>query len=330
MPPPARPAALRGRVFRARDALHLGLLTPDQLRSSAWRRVYRGVYADAALADTYDVRVAGARLLMPSAGVFSGRTAAHLLGARELAGARDLVEVSVPRTSRFGPLAGIRVRRVGSLGPDDVTSVGRSRCTTGIRTALDVARFEDLPESVVVLDVLLARGIAYQHELREAAAVLTGRGARRAGAAVDLADPRAESQQESRLRVALALAGLRPVAQFTVRDAEGRFVARVDLAFPAAKVAVEYDGAWHGKGGQLRRDRRRLNELVRAGWLVLHVTAADMHDLPSVVGSVRELVAAAECGADGPRLAVRSPTSRKTGPRRGLGPVGESEVPGRP
>jgi very-short-patch-repair endonuclease len=223
------------------------------------------------------------------------------------------VELSVPSAERFGPIAGLRVRRVVSLPPEDITTVGRNRCTTGLRTALDIARFEDLPESVVALDVLLARGIAYQHELREALAVLAGRGVRRASRAVELADARAESQPESRLRVALALGGLHPVPQFTVRDAEGRFIARVDLAFPEARVAVEYDGAWHGTDGQLRKDRRRLNALVREGWVVLHVTAADMHDLPAVLASVRGLLAAADCREVGVPRAEQGPISVQSG-----------------
>ena len=66
------------------------------------------------------------------------------------------------------------------------------------------------------------------------------------------------------------------VAQYVVKAEDGRFIARVDLAFPEAKVAVEYDGAWHGEPGQFRRDRERLNRLTAAGWRVIFVTAADL------------------------------------------------------
>jgi hypothetical protein len=88
---------------------------------------------------------------------------------------------------------------------------------------------------------------------REAAALPIGRGTRRARRGVGLADGRAESPPESSLRVLPRLAGLTPGPQYVVRDAEGRFVARVDLAFPEQRVAVEYDGAWHGRPGQLAR-----------------------------------------------------------------------------
>jgi hypothetical protein len=46
---PRRPAALAGTMFRGRDAVAEGLLTPADLRSCAWQQVLHGIYADAAL-----------------------------------------------------------------------------------------------------------------------------------------------------------------------------------------------------------------------------------------------------------------------------------------
>ncbi|SDO34573.1 DUF559 domain-containing protein [Geodermatophilus sp. DSM 45219] len=290
MPRAHVPDVLRGRVFRGRDAVAAGLLTPDALRSSAWRRLYRGIYADAELPDTFGVRIRGAGLVVPAAAVFSGRTAAYLHGATELVDVRTPVEVSIPADARFGPVAGLHVRRL-VLTTSDVVVVRSRRCTTSIRTALDIARAEPLVEGVAALDVLLSRGVVGHPQLRAAVtAQPTPRGARRAEQAVELADVRAESPQESRLRVVLTLAGLAAVPQHTVRDQDGRFVARVDLAFPEHRVAVEYDGAWHGEPGQLGRDRRRLNALVAAGWTVLHVTAADLRHPAELVTRVRTLL----------------------------------------
>jgi very-short-patch-repair endonuclease len=295
MPRARRPTALRGTVFRKRDVLASGLLTTDALRSSAWRRVYRGVYADADLPDSFGVRVRGAKLLMPPAAVFSGRTAAFLHGATELVDPRMPVEVSVPAGVRFGPVTGIRIRRV-LLPPPDVTSLRSWRCTTGVRTGLDLARWESLPEGVAALDVLLGRAIVGKGELSEAARRFDGRGARRAQRAVALADPRAESQPESKLRVLLALAGLFPDVQYSVRDRAGNFVGRVDLAFVERRVAVEYDGAWHAEPGQFAKDRRRLNQLVAAGWTVVHVTAADLRDPAALVARIRAALASPRAG----------------------------------
>jgi hypothetical protein len=292
VPAARRPQALQGRVFRKRDVLARRLLTESELRSSAWRRLYRGVYADAALPDTFDLRVTGARLLVPPSAAFSGRTAAFLHGATELVPPGAPVEVSVPCGVRFGPVAGLRIRQV-PLPDDDLTEVRGRRCTTPVRTAVDIARAEPLLESVPALDVLLARAIVGRGELDETALGLGAtRGGRRAAKAAELASPLAESQPESRLRVLLALAGHAAVPQHVVRDRDGRFVARVDLAFPEHRIAVEYDGAWHGAPGQFARDRRRLNDLVAAGWTVIHVTAADMHDPEQVVRRIRVALAA--------------------------------------
>lgn len=295
MPAARRPDALQGRVFRKADVVARGLLTPSELRSRAWRRLYRGVYADACLPESLALRIAGAKLLLPPSAVFSGRTAAFLHGAGELADLRHPVEVSVPTGVRFGPVTGLRVRQV-RLGPDDVVLLGGRRCTTGLRTALDLARMEPLPDAVAALDVLLARAIVGVGELREAAGVAVGRGSRQTRRAVALADPRAESQQESRLRVLLALSGLFPDVQVTVRDDAGDFVARVDLAFREQRLAIEYDGAWHGERAQFAKDRRRLNRLVAAGWTVLHVTAQDLRDPAALVARIRALLAAATPG----------------------------------
>ena len=296
MPPAVRPEALRGRVFRKRDVLARGLLTEAQLRSSAWRRLFRGVYSDAALPDSYGLRISGARLLIPAGAAFSGRTAAFLHGAPEVADVGDPVEVSVPAGVRFGPVAGMRVRQV-VLPASDVVLLGRRPCTTALRTAVDIARHEPLLQAVPALDVLLAKAVVGRGQLEQVASEgLVGRGAARARRALQLASPFAESQPESRVRVALAVAGLHPVPQYTVRDATGDFVARVDLAFVEQRVAIEYDGAWHAEPGQFAKDRRRLNRLRAAGWTVVHVTAAELHDLRALVAGIKAALAAATAG----------------------------------
>lgn len=118
------------------------------------------------------------------------------------------------------------------------------------------------------------------------------RGVRQAYRALDLSSPLAESPPESRLRLQLVLAGLEPIPQYAVYDAGGRFLARVDLAFPAAKVAVEYDGRTvHEREDVFARDRQRQNLLVRAGWVVLRYSAADLR--PAALWGIVSQIAAA-------------------------------------
>ena len=102
------------------------------------------------------------------------------------------------------------------------------------------------------------------------------RGSAHARRAAALADGLAGSPQETRLRLVLHRSGLPlPVAQYEVRCG-GRFVARVDFAWPGRRLALEYDGAWHGEARQFARDRQRLNRLTAAGWRVVFGTKDDL------------------------------------------------------
>ncbi|MGY1857072.1 endonuclease domain-containing protein [Modestobacter sp. SYSU DS0290] len=267
---------LRGRVFRGTWAVEQGLLTKAQLRSSAWRRLRADVYADAAEPCVHRLHARGVALVMPRAAALAGRTAADLLGVPGAAGPGDPVEVTLRPGTRWDPQPGIVVRTAPLAG--DVVARGPFlRWTSGLRTAVDVARFAPPDDAVVLLDQLVHAGAVQLDAVRAAVAALpTCRGVARARRAVAAADGRAESPQETRLRLFLAAHGLpAPVSQFEVRVA-GRFVARVDFAWPERRVALEYDGAWHAEPGQFGRDRQRLTALAAAGWRVLFVTAVDL------------------------------------------------------
>jgi very-short-patch-repair endonuclease len=75
--------------------------------------------------------------------------------------------------------------------------------------------------------------------------------------------------------------------QYPIRLPSG-LVLHPDLAWEEYRVALEYDGLWHGSAEQLHRDRRRLNQLTAAGWLVLHATSARVAgDFPGLVREIR-------------------------------------------
>jgi very-short-patch-repair endonuclease len=92
---------------------------------------------------------------------------------------------------------------------------------------------------------------------------------------------------ETRLRLLLVLAGLpHPRSQVSLRDDFGLFLARPDLYYPDARLAIEYDGATHRDC--LAADNRRQNRLVDAGYRLLRFTAADVLSAPdSTVALVR-------------------------------------------
>jgi very-short-patch-repair endonuclease len=278
---------LRGTLFRGSEEVRRGRLTRAQLRSSAWRRLFPDVYACSSLAITHHRRArAVGRLLLPGA-VLSGRSAAVLWGV-PLAGPDDAVECTLGAGRRAGTVQGVRVTR-RRLPDEDVVRRDGVLVTSPLRTALDLARIEPADEAVVCLDQFLHSRLVTLAELRAAAAATTGPGCRRIRRAAERADGLAQSPQETRLRLLLHRSALpRPAAQFQVRDARG-FVAKVDFGWPEHKIALEYDGVWHGEAQQVGKDRRRLNRLTEAGWTVIFVTAADLRD---PVGLVARIAAA--------------------------------------
>jgi hypothetical protein len=282
---PVRPLELRGKLFRASHVISAGLLTRSQLRSSAWRRVFPDVWACASLPLTHRLRaLAAARLLLPGA-VVSGRSAAVLWEA-PLADEGDDVEVTVPPSFRGGSIPGIRLRR-RALPDHDVVVRQGTRVTGRIRTALDLAEIRPLDDAVIAVDAFLVATRRPVGEVRAAAATGTGRHCRHVRRVLALADGLAGSPQETRLRLLLGRSDVpTPVAQHRVLE-DGQFLARVDFAWPEHRLALEYEGTWHGAPQQVPEDRERLNRLFAAGWRVIFVTKDDLRRPERLLSRIR-------------------------------------------
>ena len=264
-----------------------GLLTPKQLRSSAWTRLRQDVYADASSSVTHRLLVSAVGLRLPAGAGFTGRSAAVLWGVPDVAEPEDPVEVVLPSGRRWHAGRDVRVRTL--LPGQRLVQRGLWRCPSRAETAADVTRFGDRDEAVVLLDRLVRAGLAPLDDVRAAVAQLPRcRGSAQASLVARLADGLAESPQETRLRLLLHRAGMPPVAQYRVVDGGG-FVARVDFAYPELRLAIEYDGLWHADRHAFLEDRRRLNRLNAAGWVVLHVTLDDLRRPQALVARVRAL-----------------------------------------
>lgn len=287
MPVPAHvPDGLRAKVFRGSAAVHAGVLTRRQLDGPTWQRLFPDVYVHRDRPITHEVRAcAAARLVVPGA-VVTGCSAAVFWDV-DLVDAEDVVELTAPRGSHPRRVPGLRVRRA-DLDRADVR-VRRGAAVTGpVPTVVRVAAALRGDEAVVAVDRLLRARVGSLDAVRGCAAARTGPGAAAARRVCGLADGLAESPQETRLRLLVLRSGLpAPVAQFVVRH-NGGFVARVDLAWPALAVAVEYDGLWHADAAQFARDRARLNRLQEAGWRVVFVTAGDLHRPHVLVARIAE------------------------------------------
>ena len=271
-----RPLPLTG-PFTLRQAERAGL-TRHVLRSSTWRPVTRGVWIAASETVDRSVWVDAARLVLPVDAVLCGPSAANAYGVDVRATDDLLVHVAfdgqVPRRR-----PGMALRQV-EFRPEEVVVRGRWLMTTQLRTAFDCARWLPLVDAVVLIDAMAHAGLVDPAELKQFALDHPRvRGLWQVVRVADLADPLAESPMETRQRLVLVFAGLpRPVSQLNVYDAAGRFVARLDLAYEAEKVAVEYDGAdhWH----QRRHDDRRRDALRSFGWTVLVFSADDVYRTP--------------------------------------------------
>jgi very-short-patch-repair endonuclease len=69
---------------------------------------------------------------------------------------------------------------------------------------------------------------------------------------------------------------------------------KVDVAFPAAKVAIETDGwAFHSDQEDFQQDRERQNNIMLAGWQVLRFTWLDLVEYPQrVIAIIRSATSA--------------------------------------
>jgi hypothetical protein len=276
-------------VFVGSHAIAEGVLTRKQLRERSYRRLVHGVYADPALEFDHRLRCSGVALLLPPGAAIAGHSAAAWHGA-PFAGAHDPVTVLRPPSVLWQGPREVRVHQA-EVSPLDVEWHDDVPVTSAERTAWDVAAWEPLGTAVAALDAMVRSGSVAIDELDALRVRGVGRkGVVRVRRAVSLVDPRAESPPESRLRVALVLAGLAPVPQFEVWRA-ATFLGRVDLGFPEARLAVEYEGEHHFDGTQIVRDDVRIAGLEAAGWRVIRLSAADLRDLDGVVARVRAALA---------------------------------------
>ncbi|WP_028935469.1 endonuclease domain-containing protein [Pseudonocardia spinosispora] len=266
-------------VFLGSEAIAAGQLSRGVLRGPRYQRVFPDVYAPAELALDLTVRSNAAYLWSKKQGVLSGYSAAELLGA---GCAPDHAPAELTWWAAHArPPSGLLIHQA-ALEFDEFRTLDGVELTTALRTAYDLGRRESLVESVVAVDAL-ARGGGFTPSavLHLADRYPGARGTLRLPEVIRLSEPAAESPMESRLRMLLVLAGLpRPAVQHTVLDALGRFVARIDLAYPDRLVAIEYDGSDHFTDQRVISDGDRATRLADLGWRIYRYYARDVYLRP--------------------------------------------------
>lgn len=255
--------------------------------------VTRGHFVHVDDAADQSARLAAILEAVPAAAL-SHWTAAAVWGAPIQQRHLCVVHVTVPT----GAIRPARAGVVAHHARDHSTEVHDGlRLTSAVRTWLDLAAVgAATTDLVVVADALCRLGRTTPERLADCVELPRRRGRLRMHEALEQIDPRSESGPETRLRLVLVRAGLpRPEVNHVIRDpATGAFVARVDLAWPDARLVVEYDGDHHREQAQWGRDLRRRERLEALGWTVVVLTAADLRgDQRSLVRRVSTRLRAA-------------------------------------
>lgn len=291
------------------DAVARGIVTPARLRGPRFVRLFPDVYASAAVPVTPVLRARAASIYAGPLGAASAYSAAEILGA-SCGPWGAPAELVAPR--RIRPRPDLLAHQGVPLDPGSATASGsprpaprRGSCAGDSNSSSPSTRS---PPGDVPAGVRPAAGTPApeQRKLSRMRAPCPGfdpadllvlrslyphvRGSARLDRVVALADPRAESPPETRLRLLLALSGLPvPQVQFPLYDDRGRSWVRFDLALPRRPaVAIEYDGAEHDDPLDRVRDART----AALGWQTLRITADGLtRNTRRTVGTVRALLA---------------------------------------
>ncbi len=299
-------------VFTIADAMRAGLTRHQihtRLHNEQWHRLRRGVYC---LGDTWHGATPGGRHLLRCAAVLLASSSRDLVLSHVSAAVAHGVPVpahllgTVTATTAPGRgrrpqrRAGLTVQVAGLLEADRQLARGLP-VTSPARTLADCLRLLPAIDAVPIADAGLARlrrlGKADVEAVlaRQAAWPL----AAVAAASLSLVDPRRESGLESRSAVVMHRYGIPdPIPQVEIRDARGRFVARVDFAWLEHGVVGEADGRVKyaddaGRVVEAEKDRQAQTEAL--GLIMVRWGAKHLHgDPPEMVTRLHAAFAAGD------------------------------------
>lgn len=286
-------------VISRREAIKLGM-SADQInrrrRSGEWLEVAPHVYRHAAAPDLWSGRVRSAVLSVD--GLASHRAAAALWRIDGFS--ENIVEVVVAE-GRQKRRSNFTVHRSKHFDLAGATTRRGLPVTGAARTVLDVAAVVGRNRLETTVDAALRQRLVTWQSLFSVVVRHSARGRDGCGRLRRVLDDRygeviPDSLWNRRVGLLLTDAGLpRPVYEYEVRDGKA-FVARVDLAYPNLRLAIECDSAaFHLNSRAFVADPRRKNRLLNLGWRVLSFTWEDYADEPQqLVATVRTAIAASE------------------------------------
>ena len=288
------------RPFTRADAVRAGV-PPKVLRTSLFRRIFRGVYISAEVPDSPFVRAEAALVLHPPSAYVSHTTAARLRGLPVPDDPWVHVTVLADRDRRSRPEISNHV----TSGTPWVRVLRGVRLSHPFQMFVELASMLSLVDLVVVGDALVTLLDCPPEELVEACAASTDHHAAAALRAARYVRAEVDSPMETRLRMLIVLAGLpEPEVNFKIRDEDGRVRRRLDLSYPALRLIVEYDGRQHiEREANWDSDLDRREELDDGQWRILVVTAKGIYREPGrTVARVHWALKARGCRDLPPRL----------------------------
>lgn len=248
----------------------------------AWRRstnryrvVRRNVDAIAGAPPTWIQQVRAVALTCGDRVVVAHATAARLLGA--IVKDDGAIHVIGPLSQKVR-LAGVTCHRSTTLEPDDSVTRQGIRCTSPVKTILDMSGELTINELGKLADHFIRTKQMNLDDLRgrvNRSRPAPGRSMKKLrivlAARIPGYDP-GESELEGRIARIIDRAGLaRPTQQLKVRYAADRY--RIDFAWPDKKLYLEGNGfGFHSLSSDLDRDAARQNELVLDGWTPIEIT----------------------------------------------------------
>jgi hypothetical protein len=242
------------------EAISAGALTRGTLRWN-YRSVHPDVYLPRGATTDLVTDAHAAWLWSRRTGVVSGRAAAALHGVEWLADPGP-IELIGPRVRRTPGV----LMRCERLADDEICRVRGLPVTSAARTAFDLARRMPRLPAVLHLDALAARTGVTSSDIDVLVQRYRGaRGVRSIPSATCVMDAGARSRNETRIRLLLGDARLRPPqTDIVVRDGEDR-----------GRVAMGWDDVAVGVNDEANQYLEELELLQRAGWLIVRVRPED-------------------------------------------------------
>lgn len=189
----------------------------------------------------------------------------------------------------------VKVHRTNLLLPAHISHIEGIPVTSAARTVCDLSTRLDARSLGKLLDDAKRRSLVTYGEVIACRDDIRAQGRRRTTVLDEVLEERGfgfdpgESEPELRVRTWLEDAGLPPEMQVEVVVAGKK--RRLDLAYCAERVAVEYQGVnTHATPVAVIDDSRRITELQLAGWLVVLLTKGDSRQ--KVLQMVRDALAA--------------------------------------